>query len=216
MPDEYKMARQRMVDRLRNHYRVNDERVLSVMEEVPRHLFVPDALRVQAYRDSALPITGNQTISQPFIVARMTELLNPGASDRILEIGSGSGYQTVILSILAGSVYSVERVPELVELARKSIRDLRSENVTIKCGDGTNGWPARAPFDGILVAAGGPLAPEPLLEQLSIGGRLVIPVGEDPGSQELMMITRTENRFRKESYGRCSFVPLIGEHGWHA
>jgi len=205
-----------MVDRLRNHYRISDERVLSVMSGVRRHLFVSDALKFQAYRDNALPIIGKQTISQPYIVARMTELLDLRPDGRVLEIGAGSGYQTVILSKLAARVFSIERVPQLAELALDRCRRFGTGNVTIKCADGTHGWKDEAPFDGILVAAGSPLTPEPLLDQLTVGGRLVIPVGEDPKSQELVRVTRTETRFRRESFGKCSFVPLIGEHGWQA
>lgn len=215
-PDEYSMARGRMIARLREHYRISDERVLKTMGEIPRHRFVPDAFRFQAYRDNALPINGKQTISQPYIVARMTELLAPGPSDKILEIGTGTGYQTAILATLGGRVYSIERIPELAARAEELLRGFGFGNVTVRCADGTNGWEAYSPYDGILVAAGSPLTPDPLLDQLADGGRMVIPVGSDPGKQELVRITKTGSGIRREVFGECSFVPLIGEHGWNS
>lgn len=184
------------------------------MESVPRHLFVPEALKFQAYRDNALPISGKQTISQPYIVARMTELLDLNESCKILEIGTGSGYQTAILAAFGGRVYSIERVPELASKAEMTLRKLGIRNATVKCADGTLGWEAYEPYDRILVAAGSPAAPEPLIEQLRTGGRLVIPIGKDLKEQELVCFKRTENRIVRESFGKCSFVPLIGEHGW--
>lgn len=184
------------------------------MNSVPRHLFVPDALRSQAYKDNALPIAAKQTISQPFIVARMTELLGISGKERVLEIGGGSGYQTAILAELARKVFTVERVPELAEGLKQMIRRLGIRNVSVRCGDGTEGWSVYAPFDAILVAAGGPEIPEPLLDQLETGGRLVIPIGETQKSQRLVRVTRTEKGFSTEDAGPCTFVPLIGEHGW--
>lgn len=177
--DTQAFARERgaMVDRLRTHYRIRDERVLAAMAAVPRHLFVPEALRGNAYGDHALPIDQGQTISQPFIVARETELLELTGRDRVLEIGAGSGYQTAILSQVAGQVYSLERLPELARNAQKVITDLGIRNATIRCFDGTWGWNEFAPFQGILVAAGSPEIPQPLVDQLVAGGRLVIPVG---------------------------------------
>jgi protein-L-isoaspartate(D-aspartate) O-methyltransferase len=203
-----------MIQLLRDHYRVADERVLEAMREVPRDFFVPDALKAQAYKDNALPIAANQTISQPFIVARMTELLEAGGQSKILEIGAGSGYQTAILAKLSAHVFAIERVPQLAQEAQARLRKLGIENVTLRCADGTLGWEREAPFDGILVAAGSPLLPEPLLDQLKIGGRLVIPIGEDQKSQRLVRVTRTPNAFQTEDFGACAFVPLIGEHGW--
>ncbi len=203
-----------MVEHLRHHYRIADERVLDAMNSVPRHLFVPDALRSQAYKDNALPIAAKQTISQPFIVARMTELLGISGKERVLEIGGGSGYQTAILAELARKVFTVERVPELAEGLKQMIRRLGIRNVSVRCGDGTEGWSVYAPFDAILVAAGGPEIPEPLLDQLETGGRLVIPIGETQKSQRLVRVTRTEKGFSTEDAGPCTFVPLIGEHGW--
>ena len=187
---------------------------LASMCVIPRHIFVPSALKAQAYSDNALPIAGNQTISQPYIVARMTELLEISPTSRILEIGAGSGYQTSILAKLARSVYAIERVPQLASEAQKRLNEQGIRNVSLRCGDGTLGWDVYAPFDGILVAAGGPTMPEPLLNQLKLGGRLVIPIGADSQSQRLIRVTRTKRGFETEDFGGCTFVPLIGEHGW--
>ncbi len=216
MVDEFEIPRRRMIDRLRDHYKIKDDRVLDAMNRVPRHFFVPEALKFQAYKDNALPIPGNQTISQPFIVARMTELLELVPHSRILEIGAGSGYQTVILAEIARTVYAIERVPNLAKNAAERLQRFGVKNVTLKCDDGTLGWEEYAPFDGILVAAGSPVIPEPLLGQLKIGGRLVIPVGQDSKTQKLIRITRKERGFQTEDFGACAFVPLIGEHGWQS
>jgi len=214
LQDEYEIPRERMVQRLREHYKIQDETALEVMRRLPRHLFVPEALKAQAYRDNALPIAANQTISQPFIVARMTELLEPDEKSRVLEIGAGSGYQTAVLASLAGRVYAIERIPVLAGEAQERLKKLGFNNVTLRCADGTNGWEIYSPFDGILVAAGGPIVPEPLLKQLKIGGRIVIPIGQDPKTQNLIRVTRAEKGFHREDFGACAFVPLIGEHGW--
>ena len=215
MIDEFQIPRGRMIQRLREHYKIRDERVLEVMQSVPRHLFVPSALKTQAYKDNALPIASNQTISQPFIVARMTELLELNERSKILEIGAGSGYQTAILAKLANHVFAVERVPNLAAEAQERLRKLNIHNVTLRCADGTLGWEVYAPFDGILVAAGSPTMPEPLLAQLKINGKLVIPIGKDQQSQRLVRVTRVaEKSFQNEDFGACAFVPLIGEHGW--
>ncbi len=213
--NEYEIPQGRMIENLRGHYKIRDERVLETMREIPRHFFVPDALKSQAYKDNALPIAANQTISQPFIVARMTELLEPTPQSKILEIGAGSGYQTAILAHLARMIYAIERVPQLAAQANDRLQKLGIQNVNLKCADGTNGWQSHAPYDGILVAAGSPAMPEPLLNQLKIGGRLVIPIGQDQKSQNLLRVTRTPNNFQTEDFGKCAFVPLIGEHGWH-
>lgn len=210
--DEYSMARERMVRILRDEYGINDERVLSAMEEIPRHQFVPEAFKFQAYRNNALPISGNQTISQPLIVARMTEMLQLNGSAKVLEIGTGSGYQTAILAALSRKVFSIERVAELAKKAEKRLSGFR--NVTIKCDDGTNGWEAYSPYDRILVTAGSPVAPEPLLSQLEEGGVMVVPVGEEKNEQKLVRITRTGGSIKRKEFGACSFVPLIGDHGW--
>jgi len=203
-----------MVARLRDHYGIKDIRVLEAMRNVPRHFFVPEALQSRAYGDHALPISANQTISQPFIVARMTELLELGRDTRVLEIGAGSGYQTAVLSQIAAQVYAIERIGDLAREAQARIRHLEIYNATVKCFDGTLGWAAHAPYDGILVAAGGPTIPEPLIAQLKIGGRLVVPVGDSRDSQRLIRVIKTETGRREEDHGRCAFVPLIGQHGW--
>src|SRR5215210_3559288 len=181
-----------MVERLRQHYRIRDPRVLEAMAEVPRHLFVPEALQGRSYGDHALPIDANQTISQPFIVARMSELLEVDKRSRVLEIGAGSGYQTAVLARLAGQVYAIERIAELAREAQARIRRLGIYNATVKCFDGTLGWNAHAPYDAVLVAAGGPEVPDPLMAQLKIQGRLVIPVGETRESQRLIRVIKTE------------------------
>jgi protein-L-isoaspartate(D-aspartate) O-methyltransferase len=203
-----------MVERLRNHYQVRDVKVLEAMRSVPRHAFVPEALQSRAYGDHALPISGSQTISQPFIVARMTELLEINSESRVLEIGAGSGYQTAILAKVAGQVYSIERIANLAREAQTRIRQLGIHNATVKCFDGTLGWAANAPYDAILVAAGGPGVPDPLVAQLKVGGRLVVPVGESRASQRLVRIIKTATGQKQEDHGGCAFVPLIGQHGW--
>ena len=212
--DEYGILRKKMVDRLRDHYKIKDEKVLEVMNSVPRHMFVPTAIKHQAYKDNALPIEGQQTISQPFIVAKMTELLELKPEAKVLEIGAGSGYQTVVLSQIAKSVFAVERVLQLCQEANNRLTKLGVINVNLKCADGTIGWKDYAPFDGILVAAGSPDIPTPLVYQLKVGSHLVIPIGEDQKSQRLIRVTRTDKEFITEDFGACAFVPLIGEHGW--
>jgi protein-L-isoaspartate(D-aspartate) O-methyltransferase len=214
LTDEMSMQRFRMCEKLQQHYKIADERVLETMNRIPRHLFVPEAIKSQAYRDNALPIAGGQTISQPFIVARMTELLELKGSEKVLEIGAGSGYQTAVLASLSRKVFAIERLDTLFREAKQRLDSLGFRNVVLKCDDGTNGWSAYAPYDAILVAAGGPRIPEPLVEQLSVGGRLVIPVGADRKSQVLMRVTRTETGSNTENFGPCAFVPLIGQHGW--
>lgn len=213
--DEMTMQRLAMAERLRDHYKIADERVLDVMSQLQRHLFVPAAIKSQAYNDNALPISGGQTISQPFIVARMTELLELKGHEKVLEIGAGSGYQTAVLALLARKVFAIERLPNLAAEAESKLLSLGFRNIIVKTADGTEGWPAYKPYDAILVAAGGPEIPEPLVEQLKIGGRLVIPVGEDQRSQMLVRVTRTETGSKQENFGPCAFVPLIGEHGWN-
>lgn len=203
-----------MVERLRDHYKIADTRVLEVMNKTPRHLFVPEALRSQAYKDNALPIASGQTISQPFIVARMTEILELSRRDKVLEIGAGTGYQTAVLAALSRSVFAVERLPNLAADARERLKRLGVYNVSIKTDDGTVGWEAYAPYDAILVAAGGPEIPHPLIAQLKVGGRLVIPIGIDQKHQNLVRVTKTEARIQTQDLGPCAFVPLIGEHGW--
>ncbi len=211
---EYRIPRERMADRLRENYQIRDANVLEAMRRIPRHFFVSEALRGRAYGDHALPISFNQTISQPFIVARMTELLGLDKKSRILEIGAGSGYQTAVLSFLAGQVYAIERIGELAREAQARIRDLGIYNATVKAFDGTLGWSAHGPYDGILVAAGGPRVPDPLIAQLKVGGRLVIPIGETRESQKLVRVIKSESAHKIEEHGPCQFVPLIGQHGW--
>jgi len=203
-----------MVEWLRNHYKIADERVLGVMNTVPRHLLVPEALKAQAYKDNALPIASGQTISQPFIVAKMSELLELKGDEKVLEIGTGSGYQTAVLAMLARKIFSVERMEGLARNAEANLRRLGVRNFSIKCSDGTEGWEVYAPYDAILVTAGSPGVPEPLIQQLKVGGRLVIPIGRDQKTQMLFRLTKTEQGITKENFGPCAFVPLIGEHAW--
>jgi protein-L-isoaspartate(D-aspartate) O-methyltransferase len=211
---DYTIPRQRMVERLQQHYQISDLKVLEAMRAIPRHFFVPEALQGRAYGDHALPISANQTISQPYIVARMTELLEINRDSRVLEIGAGSGYQTAVLSKVAGQVYSIERIGDLARGAQAKIRELGIYNATVKCFDGTMGWAANAPYDAVLVAAGGPNIPKPLVAQLKPGGRLVVPVGPTRESQRLIRVIKTETGSKEEDHGACAFVPLIGQHGW--
>jgi protein-L-isoaspartate(D-aspartate) O-methyltransferase len=194
---------------------IADRRVLQAFREVPREQFIATAQQEAAYDDGPLPIGQGQTISQPYIVALMCEALHLCGTERVLEIGTGSGYAAAILSCLAKKVFSVERLPDLAELARQRLVQLGYGSVLVHCGDGTLGWSEQAPYDAIAVAAGGPTVPEALLTQLSIGGRLVIPVGHDENAQILMRITRvTANEIRREQLADVRFVPLIGVQGW--
>ncbi len=193
---------------------IADARVLEAMRRVPRHLFVPDTKRHQAYHiKRSLGIGADQTISQPWVVARMTELLETAPGQSVLEIGTGSGYQTAVLSLLVQRVYSLERVPTLARDAIQRMRDLGIGNVKIQIFDGTVGWSEVGPFDRILVTAGAPEAPTPLLDQLQLGGRLLIPEGTRD-RQRLMRYERQKDRFVQEDLDDVSFVPLIGRHGW--
>ena len=203
-------TRDRLVQRLKDQG-IRDEAVLERIRNVPRHLFVDEALASRAYEDTALPIGHGQTISQPYVVARMTEALFDGfTGEKVLEIGTGCGYQTAVLAPLVKRIYSVERVPELLRRTRQRLRALDIYNVQFRPGDGWEGWPKYAPYDGIIVAAAAPVLPEKLLEQLAPGGRLVIPVGP-AGRQELMLVTRRNDHFEQQSLGAVSFVPLV--HG---
>jgi protein-L-isoaspartate(D-aspartate) O-methyltransferase len=192
---------------------VKDERVLAAMRNVPRHEFLPEAIGGMAYADNALPIGQGQTISQPYMVAMMTEFLGLSGSERVLEIGTGSGYQAAVLAELCSKVYTVERVKVLAEKARATLDRLGYQNVAIKVYDGTYGWKEMAPFDAILVTAGSPEVPAPLIEQLKEGGRMVIPVGERY-SQVLLKIVKTPEGPVTQRSIPCVFVPLIGNHGW--
>ena len=201
-------TRERLVARLREQGIVNPE-VLERIRGVPRHVFVDEALASRAYEDTALPIGHGQTISQPYIVARMTQsLLEGGKPRKVLEVGTGCGYQSAVLAPLVTTLYSVERIAALQQRARKVLRDLRIGNVHMKHGDGFEGWAAYAPFDGIIVAAASYSVPPALVEQLADGGRLVIPVGTDR-EQQLLRITRRGERLEKESLGPVTFVPLL-------
>jgi protein-L-isoaspartate(D-aspartate) O-methyltransferase len=192
---------------------VNDERVLSAMREIPRHLFVPEPYRSAAYQDSPLPIGQGQTISQPYIVAKMTELLEVSPEDIVLEIGTGSGYQAAILGKLAREVITLERIPEVAGVAMKNLESLGISNVRVVVTDGTEGYPNKAPYDAILVTASTPDVPRPLMDQLAEGGRLVAPVGSRD-LQELVRLVRKGGDFIRESYGGVVFVPLLGKYGW--
>ncbi len=194
---------------------VRSQAVLDAMRKVPREAFLASNMREFAYEDSPLPIPGEQTISQPYIVAFMTEALDLHPGSRVLEIGTGSGYAAAVLAEIAGEVYTVERIGQLAEKSASVLSDLGYDNVHVRHGDGTRGWLEHAPYDGIIVAAGGPKIPESLKEQLKIGGRLVIPVGTDPGVQELVRVTRvSETEYRREDLADVRFVPLIGEEGF--
>jgi protein-L-isoaspartate(D-aspartate) O-methyltransferase len=192
---------------------ITNSRILAVMREIPRHLFVPPQYDRDAYRDSPLPIGNGQTISQPYIVALMTELLDPGPEDTILEIGGGSGYQAAILGKLVKSVITIERIPAVAELARSHLANLGIDNVRLVVGDGTLGYRSGAPYNGILITAAAPQIPVALIEQLAKGGRLVAPVG-GRDIQELVRLSRKGSRTLESRHGGVRFVPLIGEHGW--
>jgi len=202
-------TRERLIQRLRDEG-IRDARVLAAMREIPRHIFVDEALASRAYEDTALPIGFGQTISQPYIVARMTEaLLEGGALNDVLEVGTGSGYQTAVLARLVRRVYSVERIEGLLSLARERLHELGLRSVRLKHSDGTIGLPEYAPFDGILVTAAPEAIPAALLEQLKPGGRMVLPVGGKDG-QRLLRVTRTPRGFTTEVLERVAFVPLLG------
>lgn len=191
-----------------------DPHILQAMADVPRERFVPGELAEFAYEDRPLPIEAGQTISQPYVVALMIDAARIGRDDRVLEIGVGSGYAAAVMSRLARRVHAIDRHDELAGRARERMADLGYDNVVIRTGDGTHGWPENAPFDVILVAAGGPALPRPLIDQLAVGGRLVIPVGAAE-QQRLMRVTNDgENGYREDDLGPVHFVPLIGEHGW--
>jgi protein-L-isoaspartate(D-aspartate) O-methyltransferase len=207
-------GRRRLVEALQEKG-VRDLSVLRAFDLTPRHLFVPTGMRHRAYEDSALPIGNGQTISQPSTHARYLELLGLTGKERVLEIGTGSGYQTVLLSHLASQVFSIERVGTLVTQARDAIRAARASNVSLLSGDGTLGWREYAPYDAILVTAGSPTIPTPLAEQLSEGGRMLIPIGERE-EQILTLFTKRGEELERRDIGAARFVPLIGKYGWPA
>lgn len=213
MSMDYEIARGRMIQEQLIAKGIRDERVLRTMGAVPRHYFVDQAFWPRAYGDHPLPIGHDQTISQPYIVALMTQELSPSEGDRILEIGTGSGYQAAVLSLLGCEVYTVERHPELTERAKKILKRLDIRNVHFRVGDGSVGWKEKAPFDGIVVTAGAPDIPDELLEQLDIGGRIIIPVGTLQ-SQRLVKVVRRKKIIERHEMIGCSFVPLVGDRAW--
>jgi protein-L-isoaspartate(D-aspartate) O-methyltransferase len=207
--------RQQMVEQQIRGRGIRDPAILAAMAEVPRELFVVPEYRAQAYDDTPLPIPAGQTISQPYVVALMIEALQLTMADRVLEIGTGSGYAAAVLSRIAREVYTVERHQELVMYARERFLELGYHNVKVHHGDGTLGWPEHAPYNGIVVAAGGPQIPLSLRQQLAPGGRMLIPVGRHRERQQLVRITRhNEGHFKQEKLGHVRFVPLIGREGW--
>jgi protein-L-isoaspartate(D-aspartate) O-methyltransferase len=207
--DAFAAARKRMVEEQIAARGVRDPGVLAAMGKVQRHLFVPESAKKRAYEDYPLQIGDGQTISQPFIVAYMTEAISPLATDRVLEIGTGSGYQAAVLASIVAEVYSIEIIPALAAQAAQKLRDLGYDNVVVRTGDGAVGWPDKAPFDAVIVTAAPKTVPPPLLEQLKVGGRLVIPVGS--GDQKLVRWTRTDSGFERETLLPVRFVPMTGE-----
>jgi len=212
-PDDFSREREMMVRHQLAARGIQDARLLEAMVKVPRHLFVPPEYMDQAYADSPLPIGGGQTISQPFMVAWMTELLTLTGREKVLEVGTGSGYQAAILSLLADKVTSIERSRELAAEARKRLGRLGYGSVEVIEGDGSKGYPEEAPYDGIIVTAGAPEIPRPLTEQLADSGRLIIPVGGS-GSQVLILAKRQGDKVVTRELGSCAFVPLVGRYGW--
>jgi protein-L-isoaspartate(D-aspartate) O-methyltransferase len=211
----YERQREEMVRKQIEARGVTDPNVLTAMRRVPRHLFVSEALRDQAYGDFPLPIGEQQTISQPYIVAEMTQALQPGKDNRILEIGTGSGYQAAILAEIVFRVYTIEKIHALHIKTRKLFDTLHYHNIVTRYSDGTSGWADESPFDGIIVTAGSPSIPTPLVSQLAVGGCMIIPVG-DQYSQELIKLYKDEHGIHQTNLGGCRFVKLVGEHGWRA
>lgn len=213
--DPYADQREAMVSRQIEKRGVTNPLVLKAMRSVPRHLFVPQDMRAMAYEDRPLPIGQGQTISQPYIVAYMTQMLRLCGGEKVLEIGTGHGYQAAVLSRIASHVYTVESVPELAEQAKRNLRELGYDNITVRVGDGTQGWPEEAPFNGILATASGPSVPEVLKEQLASGGRLVMPIGAYRLGQQIVRVIRgADGSFHQEKMLDVAFVPLVGKYGW--
>lgn len=210
----YGGARRRLIEELQRKG-IKDLAVLKAFDEVPRHEFVPTGLRHRAYEDAPLPIGHGQTISQPWVHAKYLELLGLSGKERVLEIGTGSGFQSALLTKLAGSVFSIERIAALAETARESLKRCGIEHVIQRVGDGTLGWPEYAPFDAILVGAASPAVPQPLLDQLAPGGRLLVPIGGRE-FQHLLRVQRTDDGFEQTTLDAMRFVPLIGTHGFNA
>ncbi len=213
VPRDYQTERMIMVEEQLRRRGISGRRVLEAMEKIPRHLFVVEDYRDSAYEDRPLPIGEGQTISQPYMVAIMTQCLELEGRERVLEIGTGSGYQTAILAELAQKVFTIERIAALTERARKVLGDLGYTNISFLSGDGSRGWPDEAPFDGIMVTAGSPDVPPTLKSQLAEGGRLVIPTGPR-FTQTLYTLTREGDQFNEEEVTGCVFVPLVGDYGW--
>lgn len=211
--DPYETGRIRMVQEQLLNRDIYDMRTIQAMSEVPRHLFVDDAMRGRAYGDHPLPIGAGQTISQPYIVAYMTQALRLQGSEKVLEIGTGSGYQAAVLSRMCYKVYTIERIDSLLAEARRIFDKLRYYNIQSKLDDGTLGWPGYSPYDAIIVTAGGPAIPEPLIEQLADPGRLIIPVG-DQHVQVLQLLEKKAGRVEVSNLAGVRFVDLVGEHGW--
>lgn len=214
--DDYAAKREAMVERQLEARGIQDSRVLQAMREVPREAFVDPGQRHAAYQDGPLPIGEGQTISQPFIVALMTQALEPTPEDKVLEVGTGSGYAAAVLGHIVAQVYTIERIEGLARAAEARLKGLGYDNVHVLCSDGSLGWPEEAPFDGIVVTAGGPEPPpQPLLDQLAVRGRLVIPVGRSRRLQQLIRIRRQGERgYQREALDTVQFVPLLGEAGW--
>jgi protein-L-isoaspartate(D-aspartate) O-methyltransferase len=210
---EFNHLRHLMVERYLMARGIRDERVLQAMREVPRHLFVPPAMVSKAYGDSPLPIGHKQTISQPFIVAKMIEMLELTGNEKVLEIGTGTGYQACVLARVAAKVYSIERINDLAMKAIELVRRMRINNLSVKVFDGTYGWSEQAPFDRIIVAAAAPEVPEPLVQQLVRGGKMLIPLGSE-GKQRLARVSKGGTRLQIEDCGGVEFVPLVGRFGW--
>jgi len=210
---DHASQRAEMIEKQLRRRGIDDRAVLAAMLAVPRHEFVAAELRSRAYEDCALPIASGQTISQPYIVAAMTSALRLNPADRALEIGTGTGYQAAVLSLLGKEVFTIERRPELASAASAKLASLGYHNVHVHCGDGTLGLLECAPFDAILVAAAAPAAPQPLLAQLAEGGRMIVPVGDEDG-QELRLIEKRAGAFSTKILEGCRFVPLVGHHGW--
>jgi protein-L-isoaspartate(D-aspartate) O-methyltransferase len=212
--NQFSIARKRMISEQLVSRGIKNPRVVDVMTQVPRHLFVDEALKAQAYIDAPLNIGEGQTISQPYIVALMTQTLELNGSEKVLEIGTGCGYQTTILASLAKQVYTIERIKTLAMQARSRFKQLGMRNVILRVGDGSLGWKEGAPFDRILVTCAAPVVPEALLAQLNVNGYIVIPVEAEHGGQDLLKVTKTATGYKKENLGPCRFVPLIGKQGY--
>jgi protein-L-isoaspartate(D-aspartate) O-methyltransferase len=212
-PTDYAVARRRMVEEQLRRRGIHDPRVLRIMAAVPRHLFVDPAFVGRAYSDHALPIGQEQTISQPYMVALMTQALELQGEEKVLEIGTGSGYQTAMLAELADRVFTIERIPEIGIAARERLTAMGYSSIIYRIGDGTVGWREMAPFDRVIVTAGAPQVPPFLEEQLRVGGWGIVPVG-DAANQNLVRVTRTEQGLKEEVLCSCTFVPLIGKEGW--